>query len=129
MMRKLAVTVFALSLSAFGCGSDSGSNKPDTGMGVDSGKTESDAPIADAPVGPEVQVGVDGQAVDGPSVDMAHGEDVTPGVDAPAIDAQVVDGPAVDAVKPVLDGGPDATPHVDSGPAVDAGSVDSGANG
>ncbi len=129
MMRKLAVTVFALSLSAFGCGSDSGGNKPDTAVGVDSGKTTdtivTDAPIADTPLTPDTQVGMDGPVVDAPVVDVAQHEDVMPSVDTPAVDVQEgVDGQAIDSVKPVLDGGA----H-DSGPAVDAEGMDSGSKG
>ena len=139
MMRKLAVTVFTLSLAALGCGSDSGTPPgPDTGVPAEAGaKTDVvvnpslDTQVADAPVGPEVQVALDGPKLDVPVV-----------VDSPSDQAQVVDQapqivdgpkpvdtqPAIDGPKPALDGGVD-TQRVDSGAAVDAGGVDGGAAG
>jgi hypothetical protein len=138
MMRKLAVTAFALSLAALGCGSDSGTKPtPDTGVALDGAKTDvvsqdvGQTPDV-VPAGPEVQVALDGPSADVPLVldspvllDQAQVLDQAPQivVDAPKqVDTQAIDGP-----KPVLDGGVE-TPRVDSG-AVDSGSVDGGSAG
>ena len=126
MMRKLAVTVFALSLAALGCGSDSGTKTPDTGVALDTGKTDTitpatDTQIADAPIGPEVDV----PAVDTPQVlDVAQ-------TDLPSqpLDTKAVDSPGIDGTKPVLDGGVDSQPKLDTNPALDAGATDAGSHG
>ena len=136
MMRKLAVTVFALSLAALGCGSDSGTKPVDTGVAAEAGKTDTGVtPVADAPatpdvfVGGEVQAPLDTQKVEAPVpdapvlLDQALPLDTAP-LDGPkGPDLQGIDGP-----KPLLDSGADA-PKADAGPAVDAGSVDGGTVG
>jgi len=137
MMRKLAVTVFALSLAALGCGSDSGTKTPDSAVSLDSGKTDvvvnpADAPVtpADAPAtGAEVQVPLDTQKVetqvaDAPVLlDQAPSLDTSP-LDGPkGIDVQGIDGP-----KQLPDSGVDA-PKADAGAGVDTGSVDGGTVG
>ena len=63
MMRKLAVTVFALSLAAFGCGSDSGNQNNDLGGGSTDGAAKDTAPAVDvaqtdAPIGVDTSVDV-----------------------------------------------------------------------
>lgn len=131
MMRKLAVTVFALSLAALGCGSDSGTKTPDSATASpDGGKTPDayvapvvDTGAADAPAGPEVQVQLDTQKVVDTQVPDA------PMDQAPALDTGSLDGiQGIDVSKPQLDSGVDA-PKADTGPAVDAGSVDGGTVG
>lgn len=147
MMRKLAVTVFAFSLSALGCGSDSGTKAtPDTAVAIDAGKTDvvsPDAQVADAPNGPEAQVVLDAAKLDLPAVDQAQVIDQALVTDQaqvidqakaidqapPAIDtAKSVDTQGIDGPKPVLDGGVDIR-VVDSGATVDSGSVDGGSAG
>jgi hypothetical protein len=131
MMRKLAVTVFALSLAALGCGSDSGTKTtPDTGVGAEAGHPSVDSQIADAPIGAETQVPLDTAKVDVQVVDAPQVLDQAPAVDVPAIDTpKAVDGPGIDSTKPVLDGGVDSQPKVDTGSALDEGSVDASSNG
>jgi hypothetical protein len=135
MMRKLAVTVFALSLAALGCGSDSGTKPVDTGVSSEVGKTPDayvapgvDTGAADAPMGPEVALDagkIDATVADAPAVDQAQGIDTAPqAIDAPkGIDVQAIDSP-----KTPLDGGVDA-PQADAVKAVDGGSVDAGNGG
>ncbi len=136
MMRKLAVTVFVLSLAALGCGSDSGNKtNPDTGVGAEAGKTtdtiapQTDTPIADAPMGPEVAL--DTAKVDVSAVDTTQVLDVAQtDLPAPPLDtAKAVDGPGIDGTKPVLDGGVDSQPNSDVNSALDAGAMDAGSNG
>jgi hypothetical protein len=130
MMRKLAVTVFAFSLAALGCGSDSGTNPVDTGVASEAGKTDVyvapaiDTSPADAPIGADAYIPldtakVDTTAVDGPNgIDQAQVLDTAPGVDGPkGVDAQGIDGPKVQ-----VDGGVDAA-KVDTGNLVDAGTA------
>jgi hypothetical protein len=138
MMRKLAVTVVALSLAALGCGSDSGTKTPDASPKLDVAKADvSPGPevqaIPDAPVGQEVQVPLDTAKLDvsAPDVpqiiDQATPVDQALPIDVPnAVDVQPVDGP-----KPVDGGAPhlDAQPKVDSGSTVDTRGVDGGAAG
>jgi hypothetical protein len=108
MMKKLAVTVFALSLAAIGCGSDSG-GKPDAGK-TDGPPGAEVQVVPDAPVQPDVvQPAVETGQPDKPAVEVNA-------PDAPAID-QSMDMPAVDGTSPVIDGGIDA-------PAIDGGAVD-----
>jgi hypothetical protein len=125
MMRKLAISVFAISLSAFGCGSDSGTkdSSVDVAAVKDGGKldtvvaTKSDtAPMTDAmakDVGGDTMVVVSDAGKDGVTVvpdsgklDVAPKLDVPPardgGVDAPkdgsVVDAPMPDAPAMDAM-------------------------------
>ena len=94
MMRKLAVTVFVLSLAALGCGSDSGNPNNDVGGGP----------------------GVDGAAKDtGGAVDLAQTDTpigIDTAIDAVKPDAAVDQNTAIDTAK------------VDGGPKLDANSVD-----
>jgi hypothetical protein len=133
MMRKLAVTVFALSLAAFGCGSDSGTKTTDapvTPPADGGGKLDTPVPGADVPV-PDAPI-VDSPALDTakdvPAVDVAQVLDQAQPVDqAPqTLDtAKVVDVQSIDSTKPVVDGGVnDTKAPVDSGSTVDSGSVD-----
>jgi len=128
MMRKLAVTVFALSLAALGCGSDSGT-KTDGPVtpALDGGKTDTTVPVdgvADAPIGAETQVALDTASVESQqALDQAQSLDQAATLDT----STVVDAHAVDGIKPV-DGGVDTHTPVDSG-AVDSGSVDGGSAG
>jgi hypothetical protein len=138
MMRKLAATVFVLSLTALGCGSDSDTKTPDTGVTVDGGKTDVvtpslDVQTPDAPFGPEVQASQDVSTPDLPqTIDQASVLDQAQGVDhaSPTVDtAKPVDTKVIiDGAKPSVDGGVDAQ-HVDSGATVDSGSVDGGSAG
>jgi hypothetical protein len=138
MMRKLAVTVFALSLAALGCGSDSGNPAPDTGVAIDGAKTDVVTPnpdiaqTPDAPMGLEVQAKVDVSTPDLPqTLDQAQSLDQALGVDqAPqAVDtAKTVDTQGIDGAKPSVDSSVD-TKRADAGAAVDSGSVDGGSAG
>jgi len=135
MMRKLAVTVFALSLAALGCGSDSGTKPVDTGVASEAGKTDTtptpgiDTSLADAPMGPDLSVALDTAKVDSTAVDVTTGMDQAQVLDT----AQVIDGPkgvdaqGIDGPKVQLDGGVDL--RVDAGKALDSGSVDAGTAG
>lgn len=132
MMRKLAVTVFALSLAALGCGSDSGTNTVDTGVAAEAGKTDTtptpgaDTSLADAPLGADAldTAKADSQAADIPvGIDQAQGLDTAQGIDAPnVIDVQGIDGPKVQ-----LDSSVDSRRN-DAG-GIDTGSVDAGTAG
>ena len=144
MMRKLAVTVFALSFVAFGCGSDSDTTTPD------GGKTSVDGPAAgkDVGVGPEVQVTVD-SAVDvaspdgaidqTPQIDVGSDLTVTTTPDAPIDAGQTGTEVGIDGLKSAtfdggIDGGIDGSViHVDggidTGAAIDTGALDTGTTG
>jgi hypothetical protein len=150
MMRKLAVTVFALSFVAFGCGSDSDTTTPDAGKTIDSS-----AANKDVGVGPEVQVTVD-SAVDVASPDGAidqapqiidAGIDSTGGttsdvaIDVGQTGAEVgidglktttvdggIDG-GIDGSVGHVDGGIDTGAVIDTGAAIDTGALDTGATG
>ena len=132
MMRKLAVAVFALSLAAFGCGSDSG-NKTNPDTGAEAGKPDTytppvDTQIADAPIGTEVQPDtgkLEVANVDTPQLDVAQTDLPSQPLDT----AKPVDGPGIDSTKPVLDGGVDSQPNPDTTSALDAGALDTGSNG
>ena len=136
MMRKLAVTVFALSLAALGCGSDSGTKTTDSavtppldGAKADTIVPNTDSPVADVPIGTEVQVALDGAKIEVSAVDSPLLADQAPGVDqAPQVldTAKPVDTQVIDGAKP--DAGLDTRP-VDSGSAVDSGSLDGGTAG
>ena len=135
MMRKLAVTVFALSLAALGCGSDSGTKTTDSAVTppLDGAKADTTVPspdiIADVPIGAEVQVALDGAKIEVSAVDSPLLADQAPGVDqAPQVldTAKPVDTQVIDGAKP--DAGLDTRP-VDSGSAVDSGSLDGGTAG
>jgi len=150
MMRKLAVTVFAISFAALGCGSDSGTpNTVDTGTttpGVDSGVKK------DTSATPDVYVAVDTSSVPDvfvapvdtakldvtvAPVDVAVSDDTNTQVDVgQTVDASVktdVLAPAVDGPKPSIDTAVDSgetQKAVDSGAAVDSDKgVDGGVDG
>ena len=108
MMRKLAVTVFALSLAALGCGSDNGTTNP----GVDGATTKDTAPAidvaqTDTPIGIDTAIDVavtpDAAIDQNTAIDTAK-VDGGPKVDANGVDAQAVDGgSSIDATA--VDGG------------------------
>jgi len=136
MMRKLAVTVFALSFAALGCGSDSGSKTPDTAVTPDGGpKAEVAGPVVDATGTPDIAMGETQPPVDTAKVETA-GPDVPQVLDQAAGEASApidgvkgVDGSAIDGPKTTVDGGVDAK-GVDGGSTtVDSGSVDSASVG
>ena len=54
MMKKLAATVFVLSLAAFGCGSDDGTPKKDAAPKLDAGPDTQVAP--DVPIQPDTPI-------------------------------------------------------------------------
>jgi hypothetical protein len=102
MMKKLAVTVFVLSLAGLGCGSDSGTTpRKDAGPEV---RSETGGP------GPEVQPDV---AVTGPEVSLEVQ------ADKPATPDEGVD----QTVTP-LDVGADRTPAGEVQPTVEVGTPD-----
>jgi hypothetical protein len=133
MMKKLAVTVFVLSLTAVGCGSDNGtpakkdSAPPDTK--VTDTATQPDAPPVNGPeVGKDVAVGPEvtadkpvteevTQPVEVGPVDVQPGEaqppvdvapvDVSKDVPPPPLDVRTPDVPPSEAAPPVVDGGVD----------------------
>jgi len=139
MMRKLVVTVFALSFAALGCGSDSGTpSSVDTGTtnpGIDSG-AKKDTSAADAFVTPDVTASsLDTAKTDDvatTSDDVAVSNDTnTQGDVAPAVDASAqtdVILPVLDGAKPSVDSGETQKP-VDSGASVDSGKVESAVDG
>lgn len=148
MTRKLAVTLFALSLAAFGCGSDEGTPaKTDTSVAQDGPKTidavlgpDSPAQTPDAPLGPDAPLNPDTAIVN---------PDASPAVEAGKLDVQGLEAQQVvevgrpdgreagrpeigqpesgvrlevqapDTVQPVLDGGVDAQ-VTEAAPALDA---------
>jgi hypothetical protein len=138
MMKKLAVTVFALSLAAFGCGSDSGEKKPDSGTDAKidmAPKTDVNQPDQPIPSGPEagaevkldLPIPVDQSAVDvSKQLDVQSIDHVQVTVDGGTVDANQPDKPA-----PVLDGGKiDVQPTEAQPPVIDgAKPVDGGATG
>ena len=137
MMKKLVVTVFALSLTALGCGSDDGGKKdaarPDGPPGAE---VQTDTPIqpdgpltgpevqADKPIGPEVQA-VEVQRVEVQAVEV---QAVEVGIDTARVEAQrPVDGGTPDA--PIgIDGGKLDAPPAEAAKPIDGG-VDVGSAG
>ena len=136
MMRKLAVTVFALSFAAFGCGSDSGTKTIDSAVPDGAGKTDVvvtpgvDGPVTDVAQGLETQPVLDTAKVDTTVVDVSQTLDQA-SVDTSSVDgAKGVDGPAVDGGKTTVDGGKTTVDggSIDTGSTkVDGGSVDAAA--
>jgi hypothetical protein len=132
MMRKLAVTVFVLSLAAMGCGSDDGTPaKADTAVSADGSSVKldvnKDVPnTPDSPATPDLAIDQaptpDGPAIDvKPSVDVQAGEaggkqDVKPTVDVQTVDQGKTE---LDGGKTPVDGGV----PVDGGSAIDTASV------
>jgi hypothetical protein len=134
MMKKLAVTVFALSLAAFGCGSDSGEKKPDASP---DGKLDTqpklDVNQPDQPVTPGPEAGAEVKSDIPIQVDQG-GVDQGKPVDVQSIDQITVDSPTVDvntADKPIqLDVGlVDVQPTEAKPPVIDATPVDGGVKG
>jgi hypothetical protein len=129
MIRKLAVTIFALSFTALGCGSDNGTTT-----------TDAYVPASEAGTKPDLSTGTDtlqvGTEAGQPSVDVGTSPvdmAVVPMDVAQTSDVTIVPvdaGTGMDAQKPV-----DSSAGVDSGTAVDAqvteaaAVVDGGANG
>jgi hypothetical protein len=125
MMKKLAVTVFVVSLAAIGCGSDDGTPAKTDAANPDV-MTKADGPAAkldvnvqtDTPMkqdvapdmadkvdqqsvdqGQEMDGGaVDGGAVDGGTIDGGD-EDAPIGIDGGAVDVQPVDTGSVDVAS------------------------------
>ncbi len=149
MTRKLAVTVFALSLAALGCGSDEGTPvKTDTSVAQDGPKTidavlgpDSPAPTPDTALGPDAALNPDTAIVNpdaGPAVEAGkldvQGLDLQPISDVARPDGREVDRPEIgqpdggvrldvqapDTVQPLLDGGADAQ-VTEAAPALDGG--------
>jgi hypothetical protein len=109
MIRKLVITVFALSFAALGCGSDSGNPAKTDSAASEAGSKDQasglETQATDAPA-VDVQIGPDGPAIDVPQSPVDGAVDAPPAVDtaphadggAPAVDAQVGEAaPAVDA--------------------------------
>jgi hypothetical protein len=141
MMRKFAIAVFALSLTALGCGSDSGSSAPDAANAVDGSATpgaEAGAPKDGATPVDGKALGLDGAAVEVAVSDVASTPDAASPTDLakPTEAGQVVEAGKLD-VAPAVDGGPrldggavdsntaDAPAPSDAG-AVDAGTAEAG---
>jgi hypothetical protein len=135
MMRKFAIAVFALSLTALGCGSDSGTTTPDAqadgvatppaaeaGAGRDvATASEVATPVVDAFVA-DVAVPSDLAVPDvALPLDVAQPTDVAQVIEAGNKDAA----PALDGgTAGAVDAGKDAAPALDGGTA---GAVDAGA--
>jgi septal ring-binding cell division protein DamX len=140
MMRKLAVTVFVVSLAALGCGSDNGTpTRTDTGVTPD-GSKPTDVANKDVASGPDTAINPDlgpdvaqggseaGTQIEVPVVTGEVGRSEA----NPAIDAGKdlgKDGTSIDQQPTQLDGGTDAGSRIDSGASVDGGAVDGGAQG
>ena len=114
MMKKLAVTVFAFSLAALGCGSDDGGKKDAAP------KLDTQPPGAEVQVIPDAPVKLDTQQ---PGIETGQPDkpvsplEVNP-PDVPAPIDVAIDQPAlIDGPTPKLDGGSDA-------PAIDGGAID-----
>jgi hypothetical protein len=116
MMKKLVVTVFAVSLAALGCGSDDGTPNKDSGPKLDG------LPGLEVQVnGPEVQVNGPEVQVSGPEVGAP---DKAPDVNVPIDGTTVVDGGAPDQPIVIIDGGDIDAPVTEAGPTVDTGAAD-----
>jgi hypothetical protein len=139
MMRKLAVTVFVVSLAALGCGSDSGNpTKNDTGVPADGAKptdvANKDVAGSDIAIGgPDVSIDVAQGAETGPKLDVAvltetGALETNPQLDS-GKDTSKLDSQSIDIVPSIVDGGAD-TKTSEAGTAVDTGtSVDGGTAG
>jgi len=130
MMKKLAVTVFALSLTALGCGSDNGT-KNDAAPSVDTKPGAEVLPQTDTPL-PGPEAGPEAQP------DLAQGPDLAqPPIDGPKpIDVAPVDqGNPVDggnqdtSIHPPIDGGSVDVQPSEAGVHIDGGAVDGGSAG
>jgi len=146
MMKKLVVTLFALSLTALGCGSDDGGKK-DAAIAKDGPpgaeiQPPPDVPIqpevtppgpevqVDKPIGPEVQA-VEVQAVEVQAVEVQKVEvqAVEVGIDGKPIDVQPkVDGGTPDVPVRIDGGKADTQQPTEAGKAIDGG-VDGGSAG
>jgi hypothetical protein len=128
MMKKLAVTVFVVSLAAIGCGSDSGTpDKKDSGTS-DTPTTQTDGPGAkldvmvpsDVPMkqdmAPDMADKVDQQGMDGAGMDGGMMDGGT------EVDGGMIDGGDEDTAMGIDGGMMDAEP-------MDTGAVDMGAKG
>jgi hypothetical protein len=122
MMRKLAVTVFVLSLAALGCGSDSGTpSKADTAVSPDGSsvkpETNSDQAIGAETQSPDL------------AIDLAQGSEVKAEVQLSEAGSTSEAGQVTEAgIKPEVNKPVDVQPGVDQGtPRLDGGAVDSGA--
>ena len=109
MMRKLAVTIFALSLAALGCGSDSGNQNPDVGGPSADGPTAKDTAPAIDVAQPDTSIVLDG------AIDVTVKQDASVDQNT-AIDTAQVDGGAKVDTNSV-----DTKVGVDGGAGVDTG--------
>jgi hypothetical protein len=121
MMRKLAVTVFALSLAALGCGSDSGNQNTDVASS-DGGQKDTIGALDGAQ--PDTSI-VDGAAIDG-AAKLDGAIDQNTAIDGAQVDGGVkIDANLVDT-KPAVDGGA----GLDTGTSsIDATAIDAGTAG
>jgi hypothetical protein len=121
MMRKLAVTVFALSLAALGCGSDSGNKNNDVGggPGVDGAAKDTAGDVAQ----PDTSIAPDG------AIDVTAKQDVSVDQNTVIDTAQVDGGPKVDATSVDTKVGVDGGAGVDTGSSIDTTAVDGGTVG
>jgi hypothetical protein len=116
MMKKLAVAVFALSLTALGCGSDDG------------GKNDAAPKLDTQPQGAEVQADAPQGAEAGPEAQPDNKPLIDQTVDKTTPDQAIDQNPA-DVPTPIdgpgLDGGLDGSP-LDTQPGETAKPIDSG---
>ncbi len=131
MMKKLAVTVFALSLTALGCGSDSGTKtdaaKPDTKPPVEV-QPQPDVPVAGPEAGPEAQPDLNKGPDLAQPIDVAKPIDVAPVDLAKPVDVGQIDGGTDAPINPAIDGAAPDTQPSEAGAPIDGGAID-GARG
>jgi hypothetical protein len=131
MMKKLAVTVFVLSLAAVGCGSDGTTPKKDGGTDAKTDvATQPDTNQPDKAMGTEVQVsGPEVQADKPIPVDVTT-PDTTPKVEVQTTEAGGIDGSgtgidgAGNDAPVMIDGGTVDVQPTEAAPAVDGGAID-----
>jgi hypothetical protein len=119
MIRKLSVTVFALSLAVLGCGSDDGGTKKNDAS-PEAGRDTT--PLAEVQQGPEVKSEVNTAEVPGVTAEVAK----------PSVDVGGEAGPAIDTGKldtAALEGGSDISitpdaPAIDATPEIDVAAID-----
>jgi hypothetical protein len=133
MMKKLVATVFVLSLTALGCGSDSGTQpKPDAAPDTRPGaEVQPDQALPGPEAGPEAQPDL----AKGP--DLAQPIDTTKPIDvttpsdvAKPVDVGTIDGGKDDApITTPIDGGAADVQPSEAGAPIDGGAIDGGARG
>jgi len=121
MMKKLAVTVFVVSLAAIGCGSDDGTPEKKDSSSPDSTITKTDGSATKLDVNVQTDSPMKMDTAPDMMVTVDQGIDMGSEIDGGAVDGgEEVDGGAIDG------GDTDAPIEIDGG-AVDVQPVDTGA--